>query len=80
MTSRRIIAIGFAAGLSALALLAFGQMQSGAEPAAPPAALKRIAASNGDAAAVAAATSRQRSQASAEAADARIMRKAEAAD
>jgi len=80
MRSRSLLAIGFAAILSVIALIALGQVQSGAERPAPPAALKRIAASNGNAASVAATTSRQRSQASAEEADARIMREAEAAD
>jgi hypothetical protein len=74
------MAIVLAAGLSVVTLIAFGQMQSGAEAPASEATLKRIAASNGNAATVAATTSRQRSQASAAEADARIMREAEAAD
>ena len=78
MKRRRLLIGGIAGGWALVALFGLGPAQGETEQPAPPATLHRIADLNGDAAANAAAALRARSQASAEAADARIMRAAEA--
>lgn len=81
MKRRRLLLGSVLAGFGAVALLGLGPAQSEPERTnpAPEETLRRIAELNGEAAVNAQIASRERSEASAEAADARILRQAEAA-